>query len=74
MSQPSWQDLKRELGDGGKQLPPLDKLNDKQLKALIEIFREGKQRQRTSLYAAMESALGHVPMLLRGAVRKVMFG
>ena len=74
MSQPSWQDLKQELGDGGKQLPPLDKLNDKQLKALIEIFREGKQHQRTSLNAAMESALGHVPMLLRGAVRKIMFG
>lgn len=74
MQKAAWQELKKELGEGGTQLPPLDALNDKQLKAFTEILREGKQYQRTSLNAAMESALGHVPMLLRGAVRKVMFG
>ena len=74
MQKPSWLELKKELGDGGSQLPALEQLNDKQLKAFTELLREGKQNQRVALSAAMENALGHVPMLLRGAVRKVMLG
>ena len=74
MQKPSWLELKKELGDGAGQLPALDKLNDKQLQTFIELLREGKKNQRTTLNAAMENALGHVPMLLRGVVRKVMFG
>jgi uncharacterized protein YbaP (TraB family) len=74
MQKPSWLELKKELGEGGNHLPALDKLSDKQLVALTELLREGKKNQRSALNAAMESALGHVPMLLRGAVRKVMFG
>lgn len=74
MSKAAWQKLKAELGEGGAQLPPLDRLSEKQVAALTQVLAESKKRQRAALNKGMEDALGHVPLLLRGAVRKVMLG
>lgn len=70
----AWQDLQRELGEGAAGLPALDKLSESDLRKLAEIYRASRLRQRQTLNQAMEDALGHVPLLLRGAVRKIMFG
>lgn len=70
----AWQELKQELGEGATELPVLNKLSEAEIRAVTEIYRESRQRQRRTLNKAMEDALGHVPMLLRGAVRKIMFG
>lgn len=41
---------------------------------LLSALDAAKARQRAALQASTEAALGHVPMLLRGAVRKILFG
>ncbi len=41
---------------------------------LLAALAAAKLRQRAALEASTEAALSHVPMLLRGAVRKVLFG
>lgn len=67
-------ELKQALGEGAAELPPLKHLDEAQIKALIEAVQAARQQQRKTLNKAMEDALGHVPMLLRGAVRKLFFG
>lgn len=71
MQKAAWQELKKELGEGGAQCPALDQLTDKQLKAFTDILSASKKKQRATLNQAMEDALSHVPMLLRGAVRRI---
>lgn len=59
----------------GAPLPPgLEGLSKPQLEKLAAAFATAKQQQRAALAASTEAALSHVPMLLRGAVRKVLFG
>ncbi len=49
-------------------------LDKTQRETLAKFFAAAKTQQRAALQGATEAALGHVPMLLRGAVRKVLFG
>ncbi len=52
----------------------LEGLSKPQLEKLAVVFAAAKTQQRAALLASTEAALSHVPMLLRGAVRKVLFG
>jgi hypothetical protein len=59
----------------GAPLPDgLGKLSKPQLDQLAAALAGAKARQRAALEQSTEAALGHIPMLLRGAVRKVLFG
>ncbi len=49
-------------------------LDKTQRETLAKVFAAAKTQQRAALQGATEAALSHVPMLLRGAVRKVLFG
>ena len=54
--------------------PPsgLDALDPKQLAQLATLLSEAKRRQKTQVDAALTESLSHVPLLLRGAVRKIL--
>lgn len=52
----------------------LESLSKPQLEKLTAAFATAKEQQRAALAASTEAALSHIPMLLRGAVRKVLFG
>lgn len=59
----------------GAPLPEgLKRLSAAQGEQLAAALAAAKTRQRKALEDSTEAALGHVPMLLRGAVRKVLFG
>lgn len=59
----------------GAPLPPgLEGLKKPELEKLAAALAAAKTRQRKALEGSAEAALSHVPMLLRGAVRKVLFG
>ncbi|MDO9453601.1 MAG: hypothetical protein Q7J29_12170 [Stagnimonas sp.] len=59
----------------GAPLPQgLEGLSKPQLEKLASTFAAAKVQQRAALADSTEAALSHVPMLLRGAVRKVLFG
>ncbi len=59
----------------GAPLPSgLDRLSKPQLDQLAAALGTAKTRQRAALEQSTEAALSHIPMLLRGAVRKVLFG
>ena len=67
---------KNALADAlGAPLPAgLGSLSTLQLEQLTAALASAKTRQRAALEQSTEAALGHIPMLLRGAVRKVLFG
>ncbi|MES2683714.1 MAG: hypothetical protein V4650_09375 [Pseudomonadota bacterium] len=52
----------------------LEGLSKPQLEKLAAALDSAKLKQRAALESSTEAALSHVPMLLRGAVRKVLFG
>ncbi len=62
--------LARELG--GKPLPDLGALAPADIQALTQSLRQARRNQQKQLQRAFEAALGHVPMLLRGPVRKIL--
>jgi hypothetical protein len=62
--------LARELG--GKHLPELAVLDDAETQALTTALQRARRRQQEQLQQAFEAALGHIPMLLRGPVRKIL--
>ncbi len=62
--------LSRELG--GKPLPDLAALDAAEIDALTEALKRARRHQQQQLKQAFEAALEHVPMLLRGAVRKIL--
>lgn len=64
--------LERELG--GRVPDGLSTLKDDELTHLAELLRAAKQRQSQALETAIEEALGIVPRIVRGSVRKVLFG
>jgi hypothetical protein len=72
MSNDSRRTLERELD--GRIPDGLSTLTDDELSHLADLLRDTKQRQSQALEAAIESALGIVPRLVRGPVRKVLFG
>jgi hypothetical protein len=62
--------LSRELG--GKPLPDLSPLDVAEIEALTGSLRRARHNQQKQLQQAFEAALEHVPLLLRGAVRKIL--
>lgn len=52
----------------------LETLDKPQLEKLAAAFATAKTQQRAALEQSTEAALSHIPLLLRGAVRKVLFG
>ena len=64
--------LEDELGD---RIPEgLEALSDDQLHALAELLRDAKARQARELDEGMEQSLDIVPRLMRGPVRRILFG
>jgi hypothetical protein len=56
----------------GKVPPGFDGLDETALRHLAAAVRGAGQAQKADLAQALEAALGHVPALLRGAVRKIL--
>jgi hypothetical protein len=56
--------------------PPagLEALDEQILVTLAAAIREAEEQQRSELVAAGDRALRYVPALLRGPVRKALFG
>ena len=65
-------DLNRELR--GEAPPEFSTLAEHDLLFLTECLRKARKRQQLQLLKAMESALGHMPLLLRGPVKKILLG
>jgi predicted DNA-binding transcriptional regulator YafY len=63
--------LADELGTTA--LPPLDVLTPAEIETLRLRIRTARQRQKQQLAGAFEAALNHIPALLRGPVRKILF-
>jgi hypothetical protein len=64
--------LEAELG--GHPPEGLEQLTDAQLGAFTDMLREAKRRQSGALETAVEEALEIVPRMVRGSVRKILFG
>jgi hypothetical protein len=64
----------KELAAELRAAPPeaLERLDDAQLHDLALTIRQARRRQAEELAAAGERALGHIPRLLRGPVRRVV--
>lgn len=58
----------------GQPVKGLAGLKKTEVEALVAALATAKTKQRKALEDSAEAALSHVPMLLRGAVRKVLFG
>ena len=64
--------LEAELGD---RVPDgLQRLTDAQLRAFTDLLHDAKRRQSGALQDAVEEALEIVPRMVRGPVRKALFG
>lgn len=64
--------LEEELG---AQLPDgFAQLSAEQLRSLAELLREAKQRQSHELDEGVDGSLDIIPRLMRGPVRKILFG
>lgn len=64
--------LEAELG--GPAPDGIAALDEQQRSAFASVLRDAKERQSGELEAAIEQSLGVVPRLLRGTIRKVLFG
>jgi hypothetical protein len=55
-------------------VPPagLDVLEPEELARLARLLTEAKQRQKAQVDTALTESLGHIPLLLRGPVRKIL--
>jgi hypothetical protein len=62
--------LEREFGS--KPPPGLTRLDADALNDLVDAVREARRRQAAEVEAAGERALGFIPRLLRGPIRKVV--
>lgn len=71
MTSAALQRLGQELG--GNAPAALAALSEQELTVLADAVARLKTRQQQDLGKALEAALGHVPALLRGAVRKILF-
>jgi hypothetical protein len=54
-------------------IPGLEGLADDQRASLVVAVEAARERQRIALQQSIDAALEHVPRLLRGALRKVLF-
>lgn len=64
--------LKPELG--GSIPSGLDALTEDELTGFAAMLRVAKRRQSQQLESAVDEALDIVPRLLRGTIRKILFG
>lgn len=58
---------------GGVELSFADKLDASDIERYGDLLAQASQQQAQTLQQASEDALKHVPALLRGAVRKLLF-
>lgn len=67
---PSWSQLAAAL----ERAPPdgLDTLAPDEIGSLATLLTEAKRRQKAQVDAALTDSLGHLPLLLRGPVRKIL--
>jgi hypothetical protein len=72
MSAKGLRSLETELG--GRAPDRLEALSDEQLSEFSGLLRAAKTRQSDALQSAVEQALEIVPRMLRGPVRKILFG
>ena len=63
-------DLRTALGDD---LTVLDELTDAEAAELLVMFEEARSQAMTDLLASLDESLRHVPRLLRGPVRAILF-
>jgi hypothetical protein len=54
-------------------LPHTDTLGPEDRATLHRVVEAARDRQRAELQASIDAALEHVPRVLRGALRKVLF-
>lgn len=64
--------LNRELH--GEAPDDFSALSQTEIQFLTDGLRTTCKRQQSQIQQAMESALGHIPLLLRGPVRKILIG
>jgi hypothetical protein len=64
--------LEAELG--GRAPDGLAALSHEQRRAFAQVIGDAKARQSHELEAAIEQSLGVVPRLVRGTIRKILFG
>lgn len=64
--------LEAELG--GEVPVAFEQLSDEQLLALADLLQEARARGREELRDGVEDSLNFVPRLVRGSVRKILFG
>lgn len=67
-------DLARSAQVPLESLKEFSALDEQQLRALIQSIDAAYRMQEQGLTAAIEGALSYVPALLRGAVKKIVFG
>jgi hypothetical protein len=65
-------ELARELG--GAPPPELNALADEELGRLVELLRTARVQQSSALGEAIDDGLRFVPRLLRGTVKRALFG
>lgn len=65
-------ELEAELG--GRAPEGLESLGQNEQRAFADVLRDAKAHQSRELEAALEQSLGVVPRLLRGTIRKILFG
>ena len=68
-------DQRAELSDalGVPDAPWAAALSAPEVQALLAVIRDARVRQRRALEQSIEAALTHVPRVLRGALRAVLF-
>jgi len=64
--------LEAELG--GRAPDGLTALTEQERRAFAGVLHDAKARQSQELDAAIERSLGVVPRMLRGTIRKILFG
>ena len=63
-------DLRSELGD----LDVLAELSDDEAAELVTMIRATRRSQNKALDAAINDVLRHLPRLVRGPAKKIVFG
>ena len=58
---------------GGQPPESITELDDASVTKLAQLLKSSRERQQAQLAESLEKALGHLPRLLRGPVKKVLF-
>jgi len=62
-------------GELGGEVPVgFEQLDDEQLLALADLLQDARARGQAELHDGVEDSLNFVPRLMRGSVRKILFG